>query len=61
MNFRRFLMLAIAGLVITGASLSPLFTISSQAPASTIQLADGDFPVPEECGLYDICRVAENS
>jgi hypothetical protein len=61
MYMRRFLMLAIASLVIAGAQLAPAITTTSQAKPDKIRLADGEFPPPEECGLYDICKVTANS
>ena len=60
MTMRRFLMIAIAGLLLAGASVSPAMTGISAAMQNSIQVAEG-FPPPPECGLYDICRVSENA
>lgn len=61
MTTRRFLMIAIAGLLLTGASISPAMTGLSVTGSNSAKLADGGWPPPEECGLYDICRVTTQS
>jgi hypothetical protein len=60
MSIRRFLMIAVAGLILAGASVSPAISVSSQGKQESTLVADG-WPEPTECGLYDICRVAANS
>jgi hypothetical protein len=60
MTARRFVLMAIAGLLLAGASISPAITGISVRKSNTVQVADG-WPPPEECGLYDICRVTVKS
>jgi hypothetical protein len=57
---RQFFMFAIAGMLLTGASLSPAMASVPKAKSNTVQVADG-WPPPDECGLYDFCRVTEKS
>ena len=61
MRIRRLLQVALAGLLFTGVALSPTFIGNSQVKENGVQVADGPWPLPDECGLYDICLVTDNS
>ena len=61
MHIRRFVLLALLGLGIAAAQLAPVFTVASARTNGQTLLADGDEPIPEECGLMDICKVDANS
>ena len=61
MNMQRLMQVALAAVLIAGVSLSPTFIGNSQVHENEVQVADGGWPPPDECGLYDICRVTENS
>jgi len=61
MRIGKLLQVVLAGLLTAGVLVSPLLTGDSRTLETGVKIADGGMPPPPECGLYDICRVSDNS